>query len=58
MRREGEFWVFFLADELNKTPAEIRALPAEDFVGLTNWFEVKGVMRDLESRTAASRAGL
>ena len=58
MRQDGEFWDFFLADRLHKTPGEIRALPARDYVGLICWYEVKGVLSDLAARTEASRAGL
>lgn len=57
MRQEGDFWDFFLADQLNKTPAEIRAMPARDFVGLCEWYRVKGVIADLAARTEASRTG-
>lgn len=56
MRQEGEFYDFFLADRLHKTPAEIRAMPARDYVGLVNWYEVKGVLTDLAIRTEANRA--
>lgn len=51
MRQEGEFWDFFLADRLRMAPAEIRALPARDYVGLVHWYEVKGVMTDLAARS-------
>lgn len=57
MRGEGEFWDFFLADRLHKAPEEIRGLPARDYVGLINWYEVKGVLTDLAARTEANRAG-
>jgi hypothetical protein len=56
MRGEGEFWDFFLADRLHKTPDEIRAMPARDYVGLQAWYEVKGVMTDLAVRTETNRA--
>lgn len=56
MRQEGEFWDFFLADRLHKTPDEIRNMAARDYVGLVHWYEVKGVMADLAQRTAENRA--
>lgn len=55
MRQEGEFWEFFLADRLHKTPDEIRALPSRDFVGLCAWYEVKSVLTDLAVRSEANR---
>ena len=55
MRQEGEFWDFFLADRLHKSPDEIRALAARDYVGLCTWYEVKGVLTDLAVRTEANR---
>lgn len=55
MRREGEFWDFFLADQLGIEPARVRALPGHDYVGLINYYEVKGVLTDLAGRTAANR---
>lgn len=55
MRQEGDFWDFFLADRLHRTPAEIRALPARDYVGLLNWYQVKGVLTDLAVRTETAR---
>ena len=55
MRREGEFWVFFLADQLKMEPAAVRDLPAHDYVGLVNWYEIKGIMTDLSVRTEMAR---
>ena len=52
MHQEGEFWDFFLADRLHCMPAQIRDLPARDYVGLVNWFEVKGVLTDLAVRSS------
>lgn len=56
MRQEGEFWDFFLADRLHKTPAEVRALSARDYVGLCHFYEVKGVLTDLAVRTETHRS--
>ena len=55
MHQEGEFWDFFLADRLGIEPERIRALPAHDYTGLVNWYQVKGVMTDLAVRTEANR---
>lgn len=49
--------VYALADKLKKLPAEIRAMPNRDLVGLVNMYEVRGVMADLQQRTEAHRAG-
>lgn len=55
MHGTGESPVFGLADRLRKLPQEIRAMPHSDYVGLVNYYHVKGVLEDLAARTAQVR---
>ena len=55
MKGGPETNIFVLADRLNKTPAEIRAMPYRDLVGLVNYYEVKGVLSDLQTQTELHR---
>lgn len=47
--------MFALADRLHKTPAEIRAMPHRDLVGLVEYYNIAAMWADLKAR--ASRMG-
>lgn len=55
MRRDGEAFDFYLAERLHKTVAEIRAMPADEYGGWADWFEVKNALGDLDRRTEIHR---
>lgn len=56
MHGTGESSVFGLAERLRKLPQEIRDMPHRDFVGLLNFYHVKGVLDDLAHDTAVARS--
>lgn len=55
MKGEGEASLYVLCDRLRKTPAEMRAMPHSDYVGLLNFYHVKGVLEDMHRRAAQGR---
>lgn len=48
--------MFVLADRLRKLPQEIRDMSHSDYVGLLNFYHVKGVLEDMHARAAHQRA--
>lgn len=55
MEGTGEAALYVLADRTGRLPAEIRAMPHRDYVGLVNYYHVKGVLEDMHRRAALGR---
>ena len=55
MKGGPETNIFVLADRLKCLPHEIRAMPNRDLVGLVNYYQVKGILADLQTKTEEHR---